>query len=357
MKRLTSLFLTFAMLVTLCACGGDTSSAQSGGWEEQYELGMKYLSEGNYQEAIIAFTAAIEIDPKQPALYAGRAQAYVLSGETEENLYAARADSEQAIELDETLAEGWLGLADVYIRMGDYDKALEVLREGLEKTGGDQSIADKIAEMEGGNITDSSGKMRRMSTYNAAGDLIWYHTYTYNEQGRIASITSFDGAGNQTGHVDYKYDGSGNVTTGCSYSDTGEVSQVDYEYDSSGNMVKYVYYDQNGQVESTASITYDADGNQIREDWQSSDGHSWYRISEYDSRGNNIKDSDYDSRGLIGYYTMTYDEEGNRTTYNGYDGEGQLEWRTVYIYDEEGNCIGDEEYDGEGNLISSTVYE
>lgn len=117
-------------------------------WQEQYDLGIRYLSEGNYEEAIIAFTTAIEIDPKQSLPYIGRGDAYIGSGENAQNLTAAQADYEAAIELDETNAAAWLGLADVYIRCGDYDKAWEVLQEALEKTDKDSAIADKIAEME-----------------------------------------------------------------------------------------------------------------------------------------------------------------------------------------------------------------
>ena len=56
----------------LCACGQSAEAA----WQEQYDLGVRYLSEGNYEEAIIAFTAAIDIDPKQPDAYLGLADVY-----------------------------------------------------------------------------------------------------------------------------------------------------------------------------------------------------------------------------------------------------------------------------------------
>lgn len=49
-------------------------------------MGVRYLSEGNYEEAIIAFTAAIEIDPKRAEAYVGRGDAYVLSENAVENL-------------------------------------------------------------------------------------------------------------------------------------------------------------------------------------------------------------------------------------------------------------------------------
>lgn len=141
MKKIYGIIVLVSLILTACAQKFPT-------WQEEYDLGVHYLSEGNYEEAIIAFTAAIEIDPKQAPAYVGRGDAYIGLGETEENLTAAQADYEQAIELDETNADAYLGLADVYIYRGDYDKAMEILRQGLEKTGGDQSIENKMAEIE-----------------------------------------------------------------------------------------------------------------------------------------------------------------------------------------------------------------
>lgn len=152
MRKIHKTFLCLALIIGLCACGQKAPT-----WQEQYDLGVRYLSEGNYEDAIIAFTAAIEINPKWAPAYVGRGDAYVLSGETEENLTAAKADFEKAIELDETDAEAYLGLADIYIRQGDYDKALEILRDGIEKAGENQVITDKLAEVEdlAGSNTDS----------------------------------------------------------------------------------------------------------------------------------------------------------------------------------------------------------
>lgn len=155
MKRLIKYLFALVLLVSVSAC----AKAQPT-WQEQYDLGIRYLSEGNYKEAIIAFTAVIEIDPKQAPAYVGRANAYIGLGETEENLSAAQADYEQAIKLEETNADAYLGLADVYIRQGDYVKALETLKDALTKTGNNQSIADKIQEIENGSATDSSGNLR-----------------------------------------------------------------------------------------------------------------------------------------------------------------------------------------------------
>ena len=66
-------------------------------WQEQYDLGVRYLSEGNYEEAIIAFTVAIEINPKR--------------------------------------AEAYERLADAYAALGDIENAVEILRQGIEAIG------------------------------------------------------------------------------------------------------------------------------------------------------------------------------------------------------------------------------
>ena len=159
--------LCLALALVLAACGGGAGDAAA--WQEQYDLGVRYLSEGNYEEAILAFTAAIEIDPRRAEAYVGRGDAYIASGENEETLAAALADYQEAVELDESLAAAWLGLTDVYIRMGDYEAALETIREAAEKTD-DPAVAEKLAEMESGTFTDSSGNVRRTTVVNDAGE-------------------------------------------------------------------------------------------------------------------------------------------------------------------------------------------
>lgn len=113
MKRTVSLLLALVVLLTLCACGKKDSGAT---WQEQYDLGVRYLTDGNYEEAIIAFTAAIEIDPKR--------------------------------------AEAYLGLADAYIGTGDLDAARRALEDGLAATN-DADIQARLDNLsaEAGNLT------------------------------------------------------------------------------------------------------------------------------------------------------------------------------------------------------------
>ncbi len=101
--------LIMVLLLSLPGCGGKEES-----WQEQYDLGVRYLEEGNYEEAIIAFTAAIEIDSK-------RTEAYV-------------------------------GLADLYLAVGDVESAISILEQGYKITG-DETLNTRRREL-GVSATD-----------------------------------------------------------------------------------------------------------------------------------------------------------------------------------------------------------
>ena len=105
MKQNIILFLALVLALSLCACGQKTENAPT--WKEQYDLGVRYLSEGNYEQAILAFEAAIEIDPKQVDAYIALAEVYTAQGDTEkaaEILAWAIAEIGETAELVEALA-------------------------------------------------------------------------------------------------------------------------------------------------------------------------------------------------------------------------------------------------------------
>ena len=105
MKRLGQISaLMLALCLLLCACGQKAEAA----WQEQYDLGMKYLEEGSWEEAVLAFTAAIDIDPRRPEAYEGAARAYQAMGAADQ----ARALLAQALEQveDEALRQLYLRL-------------------------------------------------------------------------------------------------------------------------------------------------------------------------------------------------------------------------------------------------------
>ena len=78
---------------------------------ELLDLGNKYLIEQDYEQAIVTFQEVISIEPK--------------------------------------CEEAYLGLADVYVAMGNYNRAFDTLQKGYEQTGAER-ISNKIVEVRRG---------------------------------------------------------------------------------------------------------------------------------------------------------------------------------------------------------------
>lgn len=76
-----ALLVVAAVLVCLILGVGQKNKLPS--WQEQYDLGIRYYSEGDYDAAILAFRVAIDLDPARPEAYQGAAQAYIALGDEE----------------------------------------------------------------------------------------------------------------------------------------------------------------------------------------------------------------------------------------------------------------------------------
>ena len=111
MMWLKALALWFCAMLMLAGCA---SKAES--YQDKYDLGVKYVSEGNYEEAILALNAAIEIDPKQ--------------------------------------VDAYLTLADIYIQQNNTDAAIAVIEQGLATLGSDESLSNKLEELTITTTTD-----------------------------------------------------------------------------------------------------------------------------------------------------------------------------------------------------------
>lgn len=147
MERIYGWLLALVLLFGLCSCGQDAAAA----WQEQYDLGVRYLSEGNYEEAIIAFTAAIEIDSRQTVIY-------------EQLSYA-------------------------YQEIGDLDRAIEVLRAGYEATGDDGLLESlELLQQHLAQETDAFF-LTEQSVYLADGTLVSQTKVAYDEDGYMTEKT------------------------------------------------------------------------------------------------------------------------------------------------------------------------
>lgn len=177
MKIKNILFLTVVLCILLSACGqasAPTAYAELT-WQEQYDLGVRYLSEGNYEEAIIAFSAAIEIDPKRPEAYVGRGDSYAAQGQQLEEIEAAYelyqkalADYERAVEL---------GSTETQEKLNSLNDAIQQLqaRENAEPL-----LKELYPLMDSGALEEAKALMRQ-EDYRAMSAAAGESCFTYSE--------------------------------------------------------------------------------------------------------------------------------------------------------------------------------
>ncbi len=389
--------------------------------QKQLDLGQKYLEEMNYEEAVVAFQAAIEIDPMSVDAYLGLVEVYIRTGEfdtaleyarngyeatgaerlkekmemiesenkarelqkqldlgqqylEEMNYEEAAAAFEAAIEIDPMNVDAYLGLVEVYIRTGEFDTALEYAKKGYEVTG-DERLKEKIDMIKSGNITASNGWKMQESYYDADGSLFYYLLYQYGEQGvGWTSLFWADGSLIDEGKCLYNEKGDPIVSYSLGYDFEGRphLEKIENEYDSKGNMISYKFYDGNGILSDHVEFEYDSEGNEIAMRSYNGDGTLYdYSEYEYDSKGNEIGWNYYDGDGILRDYSESeYNIDGNLIVERYYDGHGISKGYDEYEYDAKGNMIGHKsylndgtsyenqrEYDADGNLIAERYYD
>ena len=145
--RVIALVLVLALIMSGCSGLKDLLGGKDN-WQAQYDLGMRYLEDGDYEEAILAFTAAIQIDSSRPEAYMARAEAYIAIDEPEKALKdykkalkAAKADDDY-----EDLVE------DLDERIEELEEWIDEQEDRREETGeNDWPVSDDWGE--GGSIS------------------------------------------------------------------------------------------------------------------------------------------------------------------------------------------------------------
>ena len=118
------LIITTVILVLCLIVGGIfalTANSAERRLADQLELGRKYLEEMDYEQAIVAFEAAIAIDPKCEEAYLALAETYIAQGTGDSGVY--------------------LPGADIYVTQDNIEKAIKVLEEGYSQTGSETILA------------------------------------------------------------------------------------------------------------------------------------------------------------------------------------------------------------------------
>ncbi|MEW6573233.1 MAG: tetratricopeptide repeat protein [Bacillota bacterium] len=124
-RRFISTFIIMAAVIAVFAagCGGTQARAK-----KELELAVKYLSEGKFEEAVLAYNEVIKIDPKNVAGYKGLARTLVLQDKFDE----AEAVYQKGLDLVRDKDQLKLCLASLYIDQGRIGRAEETYRELIQ---------------------------------------------------------------------------------------------------------------------------------------------------------------------------------------------------------------------------------
>lgn len=140
----SKLFIAMASLLTVIAATVVISvnvNYSGDDLQVKLDLGNKYASELDYENAIIAYEEALEIDPYCLDAYLGLSGAYQALGQEDK----AIAIMEQAKELLPENVDIYVSLAQLYTAQGQNNLAVSILEEGIKATGSDR-LKDLLGE-------------------------------------------------------------------------------------------------------------------------------------------------------------------------------------------------------------------
>ncbi len=113
---------------------------------EQLKLGNRYLEEMDYEQAVVAFTKTIEIDPSNVDAYLGASMAYAALENYQEavNILESGYETTEAPQITERGQEVCLEAAEYYITEENYEEAEKYIEKGKEY--GESKELDKVSE-------------------------------------------------------------------------------------------------------------------------------------------------------------------------------------------------------------------
>ncbi len=311
----------------------------------------------------------------------------------------------KVLEIDDTVVEAYISLADIYLTNGDCLSALQTLIDGGQITG-DAELSEREAylrehivvindkryvngrfadeckqqyDANGNQIKqiryDDDGSVEKYleRAYDESGNLLkeiyWFegctlwhyeYAYTYDESGnQVKQIKRFydDGSASCTESV---YDESGNLLRYFGRNDDGSVSgwHDEYVYDESGNLLEEIQYDNDGAAYVHNEYVYDESGNLLKETYYGDDGSvAFYNEYAYDESGNLLKKIYYDSDGSVdSYFEYIYDESGNQLKETCYNDDESIAFHIEYAYDESGNLLKETHYGSDGSAFLRDEY-
>lgn len=159
-SRLTSSFVASAFLlcvVIVPARGqGEAAVSLDPQVKASYEEGLKLLEEEKYDEAIVAFAKATEVDPMFAPAYVGRGDAL----RAQEDYPAAANAYAMAIQRNDKLPKAFYGRAISQLEQGLTELAINDLNNAMDLDRNDPLVAAKLGELLITRNQDPAGAVR-----------------------------------------------------------------------------------------------------------------------------------------------------------------------------------------------------
>ena len=267
-------------------------------------MGEKYLTQGNYEQAVTMFTRAIQVDDRAEAAYLGRAEAYTQLGDNE----AAEADLTFIIdELGTGDAEVYLTRAAVYDALHQPEKA-QADRDAAQKMGADVTEPDTTPEPTATPKPTKTVSLPTMVTGYYDGVQSYRETFHYSSDGIMLEY----GFSSDNSNTLETYDHHGYLTkTMNSYNNDDRMNQ----YNNDGRLISSTSI----TTGDTNTYTYDDHGNQ--------------------TYFNTTANWDY---GTTMYYSYAYDDQGRIQHALGGMEQNSNDYEFIYTYNEDGSYTLDE---------------
>ncbi len=131
MRARTCIALVLAVISALCLA----STAQENTAESWYKKGQELMEDEAYEDALIAFDKAIEIDPENASIWMGKGDVLVRMGNYNESLKIyekALGMADKTTQDNPHDARGWLLKGELFIRVFKNDEAINAYSKAIE---------------------------------------------------------------------------------------------------------------------------------------------------------------------------------------------------------------------------------
>jgi type IV pilus assembly protein PilF len=130
LRKIISVAVIAGILFSLSACAGARKRKEDAikSSDANYQLGVQYLNDGDYQSALLEFRKAERFHPEGSQLHNAMGLTYYLTERFEE----AEEEYKKAISQDKDYSEAHVNLGTLYARQEKYEEAVEQYRKALK---------------------------------------------------------------------------------------------------------------------------------------------------------------------------------------------------------------------------------